>query len=119
MLSTHPTLLERLRQSDDRDAWDRFVTLYSPLLFEWTRRNGVPHDEAADIVQTVLVLLVKRIPQFKQQPGGSFRGWLFTILRNCWRDKCRSSARQPAIAHGVSPDAQPGDDPIAELTEQE
>src|SRR5258708_39511416 len=80
MQSTHPTLLDRLRRNDDRDAWDRFVALYSPLLFEWARRNGVPHDDAADIVQNVLVLLVKRIQQFKQQPGGSFRGWLFAIL---------------------------------------
>jgi RNA polymerase sigma-70 factor (ECF subfamily) len=119
MLSTPLTLLERLRRNDDPDGWGRFVDLYSPLLFEWSRRNGVPESDAADLVQNVLVLLIKRIPQFERRPGGSFRGWLFTILRNCWRDQCRSQARQPAIAMGVSPDEQAGTDPIADLTEVE
>jgi RNA polymerase sigma-70 factor (ECF subfamily) len=119
MLSTPPTLLERLRRSDDPDAWDRFVDLYSPLLFEWARRNGVPESDAADLVQSVLVLLIKQIPKHEQRRGGSFRGWLFTVLRNCWRDQCRVRARQPVIAQGISPDDQAGSDPIAELTEDE
>lgn len=119
MLSTPPTLLERLRRSDDPEAWGRFVDLYSPLLFEWARRNGVPESDAADLVQSVLVLLIRQIPKQEQQSGGNFRGWLFTVLRNCWRDLCRARARQPVIAHGVSPDDQPGSDPIAELTEEE
>ena len=119
MLSTHPTLLDRLRRDNDRRAWDRFVDLYSPLLFEWARRNGVPSNDAADLVQNVLVLLLRQIPSFEKRPGGSFRGWLFTVLRNCWRDQCRAQKRQPIIAQGVSPDEQGGPDPIAELTDQE
>ena len=72
MQATHPTLLDRLRRSDDREAWDRFVALSTPLLVEWTRRNGIPHDAAGDIVQNVLVLLVKRIPQFSHTTGRQF-----------------------------------------------
>jgi RNA polymerase sigma-70 factor, ECF subfamily len=119
MLSTTPTLLDRLRRSDDPEAWDRFVVLYSPLLFEWSRRNRVPEADAADLVQNVLVRLIKQMSQFEPRPGGSFRGWLFTILRNCWHDQCRARARQPVIAPGISPDEQEGADPIEELTQDE
>ena len=119
MLSTPPTLLERLRRENDPRAWDRFIDLYSPLLFEWARRNGVPVDDAADLVQNVLVLLIRQMPLFEKRPGGSFRGWLFTVMQNSWRDQCRARARRPAIAQGIAPDDQPGPDPIAALTEAE
>jgi RNA polymerase sigma-70 factor, ECF subfamily len=119
MLSTPPTLLDRLRRSDDPDAWGRFVDLYSPLLFEWSRRNRVPEADTADLVQNVLVRLIKQMAQFEPRPNGSFRGWLFTIMRNCWRDQCRAQSRQPVIAPGISPDERAAADPIEELTEDE
>jgi hypothetical protein len=37
MNTTPVSLLERLRQPTPRDAWARFVQLYSPLLFHWAR----------------------------------------------------------------------------------
>jgi len=119
MHSTPLTLIDRLRRQQDPANWRRFIELYSPLLFEWARRNRIPDADAADLVQNVLVLLIKQLPQFEHRPGGSFRAWLFTVLRNCWRDQCRAHARQPAIARGISPDDQAGADPIDELTETE
>ena len=119
VISTSLTLLHRLQQSDDREAWGRFVDLYSPLLLEWARRNRVPESERADLIQSVLMVLLKRLPQFSVQPGGSFRGWLFTVTHHCWGDRCRANARQPAKAN-LDPLDPPGyDDPIAELTERE
>ena len=119
MLSTPLTLLDRLRRNDDPDAWSRFVEIYSPLLLEWARRNRVPEADSADLVQNVLVLLLKQMPVFERRPGGSFRGWLFTVLQNSWRDHCRSQARQPAITWGIPPEEQAGPDPSAEVTEIE
>lgn len=119
MLATPLSLLERLRRPDDPEAWRRFVELYSPLLFEWSRRNRVPEADAGDLVQNVLVILLKQMPAFERRPGGSFRGWLFTVLRNTWRDQCRAQARQPVIAGGVSPDEHRRVDSNAEVTESE
>jgi len=119
MLSTPLTLLERLRRKDDPEAWNRFVDLYSPLLFEWTRRNGIGEADAEDLVQNVLVRLLKQMPAFERRNLGSFRSWLFTIARNCWHDHCRSRARQHALALGAAADQQRGNDPIAELTNAE
>jgi RNA polymerase sigma-70 factor (ECF subfamily) len=35
---TPASLLERLRRPDERQAWDRFVELYSPLIYFWACR---------------------------------------------------------------------------------
>jgi len=56
MLSTSLTLLHRVRRCDDQAAWERFVALYTPLLFRWAQRAGLSDDDAADLVQYVLIV---------------------------------------------------------------
>src|SRR5262249_28948935 len=41
---TSATLLDRLRQPGDNEAWARFVHLYTPLLFHWASRAGLRED---------------------------------------------------------------------------
>src|SRR5207302_9807265 len=65
MLSTSVTLLERVRQRDDQAAWERFVALYTPLLYRWAQRAGLADQDAADLVQDVFVLLMKELPSFE------------------------------------------------------
>ena len=48
MLTTSIHLLERLRHREDQAAWERFVSLYSPLLFRWGRQSGMPIRDASD-----------------------------------------------------------------------
>lgn len=40
MTTTSITLLQRVRKREDREAWERFVTLYTPLLMRWAERAG-------------------------------------------------------------------------------
>ena len=54
-------------------------------------RAGLAGDEAADLVQEVLVVLVKKMPEFAYDPDRSFRGWLRKIALNKWRERCRHS----------------------------
>lgn len=86
MLSTPPSLLERLRLPNQQDAWSRFVQLYTPLLFHWGRRLGLREAEIADLVQEVLLLLLRKLPDFAYDPSKSFRGWLRTVMLNIWRN---------------------------------
>ncbi|HEX3150022.1 MAG TPA: sigma-70 family RNA polymerase sigma factor [Gemmataceae bacterium] len=120
MQTTPHTLLEHLRQpACGPEHWGRFVDLYSPLLFEWARRSDVPSADAPDLVQNVLVTLIRRLPAFERQSGSNFRGWLWTELKNCWADDLRVRARQPAIAVAANPDHHEIPDPIVELSETE
>jgi RNA polymerase sigma-70 factor (ECF subfamily) len=80
------SLLERLRQPGDAAAWDWFARLYTPLLFFWARRTGLQESDAADLVQEVFALLLRKLPEFHYEWGRSFRGWLRTVLVHKWRE---------------------------------
>jgi RNA polymerase sigma-70 factor, ECF subfamily len=108
MNSTSISLLQRLRQTGDQEAWRRFVHLYTPLLYYWARRTGLAADETSDLVQEVLLVLVQKLPEFTYDPQRSFRGWLRTITLNKWRERCRR-ASLPVDSAGLSDVADPGE----------
>jgi RNA polymerase sigma-70 factor (ECF subfamily) len=96
MLTTSASLLQRLRQSPEHEAWEKFVDVYTPLLFAWTRHLGLNEHDAADLVQDLFAVLVEKLPQFDYDQQKSFRAWLKTILLNRWRNQQRRrAARQP------------------------
>ena len=99
MNTTSVSLLHRLRQPGDQEAWRRFVHLYSPLLYYWARGVRLPEPDAADLVQEVLVVVIERMPEFNYDPGRSFRGWLRTIALNKWRERCRRFAAAPTATN--------------------
>jgi RNA polymerase sigma-70 factor (ECF subfamily) len=88
-LETSASLLERLRRPDDQQAWARFVDLYTPLLYFWACRVGLRGQDAQDLVQEVFLTLVRKLPEFRLEPGGSFRAWLRTVTINTYRDALR------------------------------
>src|SRR5437867_3700819 len=88
---TPVSLLDRLRRPSDVDAWTWFVRLYSPLMFFWARRAGLQESDAADLVQDVFAVLVRKLPEFAYDPAQSFRGWLRTILINKVRERARQT----------------------------
>jgi RNA polymerase sigma-70 factor (ECF subfamily) len=94
MHTTPVSLLDQLRRPEASQAWERFVRLYTPLLWHWARRIGLQDQDAADLVQDVLVQLVRKLPAFRYEPGRSFRGWMRMVLLNKWRDR----PRRPAMA---------------------
>lgn len=79
---TRPSLLVRLRDEGDQCAWSQFVDLYAPLVYDYGRRHGLQDADAADLMQIVLRQIVSGIKRLDYDPRrGSFRGWLFTIVR--------------------------------------
>lgn len=86
MDSTPVSLLERMRKPGDADAWNRFVELATPLLSSWAHRLGLQDQDAADLVQEVLSVLVEKVPGFNYDPRKSFRGWMRTVATNKWRE---------------------------------
>jgi RNA polymerase sigma-70 factor (ECF subfamily) len=111
---TPPSLLQRLRQPHDPAAWDWFVRLYTPLLFSWARRSGLQEPDAADLVQEVFTLLLRKLPEFRYEEGGSFRGWLHTVLRNKHRELLRRRDPAAGSADKLDDVAAPADDPLVE-----
>jgi RNA polymerase sigma-70 factor (ECF subfamily) len=117
MVTTSPSLLERLRRSDEPAAWARFVELYTPLLYHWARRAGQQPADAADLVQDVFAVLLRQMPLFTYDRHKSFRGWLRTVTLNKWRERLRHRAPGPP-AGGALAD-RPGPDGLADFEEAE
>lgn len=119
MNSTPASLLERLRQPAEEAAWERFVDLYTPLLYHWARRLGLQQSDAADLVQDVFVELVQKLPDFTYQAHKRFRGWLWTILVNKWRERGRRLAARSAEAGAAGLVLAPTPDATEEIDEAE
>jgi RNA polymerase sigma-70 factor (ECF subfamily) len=97
MAETSLSLLERLRGRSAASAWGRLVDLYTPLIHSWLRRHRVRPEDADDLVQEVLGVLLRELPQFEHnRRPGAFRCWLRTItanrLRAFWKDRARWQA---------------------------
>jgi RNA polymerase sigma-70 factor (ECF subfamily) len=100
MTRTPASLLERLRQPFEAQAWARFVALYTPLIYSWGRRAGLQDPDAADLVQEVLVTLLNVLPNFRYDRQQSFRGWLRTVTLNKWRKLRKQRAQKGLNGHG-------------------
>jgi len=100
-MATSTTLLTRLRDITDADAWTDFVDRYSPAVFEWCRKNSLQDSDAADVTQQVLLKLVTTMRTFEyDQHRGSFRGWLKTVTANTVTDLARQWQRRNIRATG-------------------
>jgi RNA polymerase sigma factor (sigma-70 family) len=92
--TTQPSLLVRLKNAHDREAWERFVDLYAPLVYAFVRKRGLQDADAADLTQDVLRQVALAAKSLIYDPRrGSFRGWLFTVVRNRLTDHWRAAAR--------------------------
>lgn len=95
MDTTSATLLEKVRNPGDLEAWRRFVRLYTPLLYLWARRLGLQEADAADLLQDIFTILHRKLPTFAYDHCKSFRAWLRTITLNKWRENRRHEAVVP------------------------
>jgi RNA polymerase sigma-70 factor (ECF subfamily) len=86
-VSTRPSLLLRIRDPRDGPAWAEFVEIYAPLVYGFARKQGLQSADAADLTQEVLRAVAGAAARLDYDPGrGSFRGWLFTVVRNRLRN---------------------------------
>lgn len=96
MIPTSTSLLERLRDRADGEAWRRLVDLYRPWLFGWIGRHGLADADAEDLVQDILLVVLKELPFFRHnRRPGAFRSWLRTIAVHRLRDALRARRYRP------------------------
>jgi RNA polymerase sigma-70 factor, ECF subfamily len=80
---TRASLIVRLRDQEDRDAWDEVMAIYGPLVFRMALRQGLQRADAEDVVQQVFTAIFQSIEQWlEQSERGRFRNWLIGIGRN-------------------------------------
>ena len=80
---TRVTLLTRIRDGRDADAWREFVQIYGPVVYRFARNRGLQDADAADLMQDVLRSVARNAHRMEYDPArGTFRGWLYTVTRN-------------------------------------
>jgi RNA polymerase sigma-70 factor (ECF subfamily) len=91
---TRPSLLARIRDLSDSQAWGQFVESYAPVVLAYALRHGLQEADADDLAQEVFRAVARAAPQLRYDPArGRFRAWLFTITRNKLRNLLAAQKR--------------------------
>ena len=99
--STRLSLLGRVREPRNQDAWTEFAHVYGPIVEGWLARMGVANHDAADLRQEVMAKLLDALPEFEHNGRpGAFRNWLRTITANRLRTFRRQQNRQAQAKGG-------------------
>ena len=95
---TRLTLINKLRNPQDVQAWEDFHDIYQPLIFRICLSKGLQHADATDVTQEVLLRVTRAIESYRhQQAGATFRGWLHRITRNLVIDHFRKQGADPMV----------------------
>ena len=101
MNTTSLSLLERLKSaSPSADDWRRLQEVYLPLVHHQLAAVPGLRDEADDLAQEVLIVLVRELPTFERQRRGSFRAWLRQITVNRVRTYSEGRRKVPGVGLG-------------------
>lgn len=120
---TRPSLLVRLKDTGDHEAWRQLVELYAPLVYRFLRRRGLQDADAADLTQEVLRAVASAIERFNYDPRrGTFRGWLYTVARHKLHTFLKRRQRQRCHTEEIETERlleEPAPDEESALWEQE
>jgi RNA polymerase sigma-70 factor (ECF subfamily) len=121
MLATSHSLLERLHDRADVQAWQRLLSVYEPWLRGWLSRQDLQQADVDDVLQDILLVVSEKLPEFRHNGRtGAFRAWLRLILTNRVRHFLREKRYHQALISAQEPKSWVDDlaDPNSELSRQ-
>jgi RNA polymerase sigma-70 factor (ECF subfamily) len=97
---TRFSLLARLAEPADVDAWSEFLAIYEQAIYRYARSRSLQDADAWEVVQQVLLAVHQKIGEWRPEGrAGSFRCWLLeTAHRVCLR--ALRDVRRPDRSHG-------------------
>jgi RNA polymerase sigma factor (sigma-70 family) len=112
--TTRKSLLARVRDPGDHDAWTKFYDLYAPLLYGFARKQGLDPGDAEEVRDQVLEELSRKMPGFcYDRERGRFKSWLYRMTAHRVVDLRRRAragrADSDALAELVDPGPTPSE----------
>ena len=81
--STRPSLLARVQDAQDHDAWREFDATYRDLVLGYCRSRGLQPADAEDVRQLVMMSLSRVLKDWQyRRDRGRFRAYLGCVVRN-------------------------------------
>lgn len=106
---TRPSLLLRLRDPHDDDAWAEFDQSYRDLILGYLERCGNGLPEADEIYSNVLVSMNQSLARFEYQPErGRFRDYLRRVVDNAVHTRFRQRRDTPSRLESSAKEALEG-----------
>ncbi len=100
---TRSSLIARIVDVGDADAWRDFSSLYEPFIYRQARRYGLQHEDAQELVQDVLLAVSRAVGRFTVDPQkGRFRTWLYAVGRNVCLQHLRRIREREDASGGTS-----------------
>jgi RNA polymerase sigma factor (sigma-70 family) len=91
--TTRLTLLEKLKDQHDDNAWRDFVYFYRGYIYSILRSMSLSHHDAEEVVQMVLLKSWRYLPEFNYDASrGRFRSWLGRVTANTAKNFMRRGA---------------------------
>ena len=106
---TNVSLLLRIRNSEDRDSWNEFASIYRPAIIRLAKFKGLQNADAEDLAQQVLFSVAGAIEKWQPDDSrASFRTWLNRITLNAIAN----------LINRAKPDKASGNSKVAAILEQ-
>ena len=113
MNTTRASLLLRIKNRSDAEAWKDFQELYAPILYRYARARGLSREDAEDVRDECIAVVARKIAAFEYDKAkGGFNNWLYFIasgkvidLLRRHREKHADSGQMAAL-----PDPEPTPD---------
>ncbi len=119
-VTTHPSLLERLRDGTDDDAWAEFDRRYGELIVRYCRGRGLSLADAEDVRQIALMNFARAARGFEYSPQrGRFRSYLGQVVRSAISRHCRRPIRAELALDNSVLSSIADEEPADELWEQQ
>lgn len=94
-LETNESLLGRIKDPANEQAWSEFLAIYRPVILRMAQRRGLQVSDAEDLAQDIFVSISRTIESWQSGPDRPpFRAWLYKVTRNAIINKLQSHARR-------------------------
>ena len=95
---TRDSLLVRVQDPANRDAWVLFARIYRPVIVRIALARGMQHADALDLSQQVLMAVASAIGEWeKRDESTRFRHWLSRVTKNAILNALMRRPRDQAV----------------------